>query len=431
MCSSNCAANAVKNMLLETSRQNKDDAESCCPEQDILDSYFRDQGWDPQVESKADFLVGHWIRTAMKSASSTALSREENNRIKLPSSPTSITALWRGDEKNTGALHIMTPILAGQRTLASIPEEDSISTSSIESNDQDQSCDHGVQRRKTTALHEDLRCSVNANEYDAETICLNWLSKTESKQQKKTSLHDQGFLTATGSLNEHNFGRRISVHKLLSRIRAKPRRIDAECTNDDQNRPPLIQTASLDQGRDKESTLCIDREALLENEVDSNLAENRAQYSAAEKIAVNSKLLSNLSPSSYCPCVQDIENEFNLKNASFQLVLEKRRENQHRHKEKNAVVVKLHWLIFIWSDRVIRICNELRRKYLVLPKQEYWLPRLKNGQLLVETCTASTLYFLFAAYLRSAIDTNHLSDENRLSKGLELRLRIIDYESGV
>jgi len=141
-------------------RDDSSDTDECCSTEhvNVLDSYFRDQGWDPTNESKEDFLMNQWISVAMKaSASGNAVNRNSSSIMldqddadsssassknkKLPSPTSCIKLVWHEDEGGNEldaqtaeaaaptSILLRTSTLYGQ-ALDSIPEDHSCASSS-------------------------------------------------------------------------------------------------------------------------------------------------------------------------------------------------------------------------------------------------------------------------------------------------------------
>lgn len=223
--------------ILPAAKQEGEDTGGCLSEQDIIvNSYFRDQGWEPSRESKEDFLMLQWIRTAG------ALREEERGLPRLPSSPTSVVPSRRNrrnNKVNADSPYILTPLLTSQRTpLSSIPEEDSVSTTSVESAYEDHSSIEVSEKEFRNC------CGMPDDEVDIDAICLDWLSRTRSTPWKRNSTENHEGDNAR-NCDKISFGTRSStLPAIMARLRMKPKDSDSGSTNLSESRPDMQQHCS-------------------------------------------------------------------------------------------------------------------------------------------------------------------------------------------
>ena len=396
----------------------------CRSEKDIVNSYFRDQGWDPSTVSQDDFLMLHWIRTAVKAGASRA---EDCGLPILPSSPTSVVPSRRKNKVNADTLYILTPLLTSQRTqLYSIPEEDSVSTTSVESADQDQS--------SIEVSVEEFRncCGMPVEEDDPDAIVLDWLLRAQKRKpnvHRERTLSPQSAAGITRSYERKSPGESSSPFPaIIARLRAKPKENDIVSTDFSQGRSQ-IQPSHTDERLIAGIVPSTDRETTVDNPVHENVV---TRYAASDEQAANASLISRQSSDPYLQFVKDLEREFNLTHARHQLVLKELKGTSINRRRKPRLAINLRLLAPLVHGRLLRFFQKLRRVCWLFAKRELLLSQKWRVTAIV--CLASLLlFFLLAVHHRSptVVGNIDLRDDSHISESLECRLRIIAYETGV
>lgn len=158
------------------------------------------------------------------------------------------------------------------------------------------------------------------------------------------------------------------------------------------------------------------------------------QFAVADERTANAGLVTRQSSDAHCQFLEDLERECNLTHTRYQLVLKELQARALKPRNKPRLAVKPRWLVPLVRDGLLRHFDELRRACFGLAKQKFPRMRLQKWWVATIVCLAPLLlHFLLVSYHRLPSDLryNDLRDDIRINESLELRLRIIDYESGV